>query len=221
MKLTLVVAVAMSAAVSAQQPSYTPPRFAAGGPPALAPMAVGGGEVIVELAVDEAGRVAKVTTLRTTPPFTQLLINSVSGWRFTPATENATNPDGSPTGPRPVASNVLVAAVYRPPSLLTPTQGERPVNVAAASADVAYPSTIREPSFPANALYGAVVVIEARVDAAGAVTGARIVSSSPAFDDAAQQAARQWSFSPPRDARGGPAYVYLVFGFPQPVTGNW
>ena len=128
--------------------------------------------------------------------------------------------DGKPEGPRPVASKVLVAALFRAPALLTPTQGERPANVAPGSAEVAFPTSTREPPYPPQAGSGGVVLIEAFVDATGKVTQTRVIGSAPPFDQPALDVARQWGFRPAR-VRGRPTatYVYLIFGFPAPVTG--
>jgi TonB family protein len=104
---------------------------------------------------------------------------------------------------------------------LTPTLGEKPADVGAPSADVAYPSSIQEPPFPPRALAAGVVVIEASVDISGNVASTRVIASSPAFDQAAVDAARRWRFKPARiKGRAMPTYAYLVFGFPQPVTGG-
>jgi TonB family protein len=221
MKTTLVVAVTLSATLgltlSAQQ-RYTPARFEGGAPPGLAPMAVGGGQAIVELSVGASGRIDKVRTVRSTPPFTQLLLDTLVGWRFSPATEIPPGKDGKPDVPRHVASKVIVAAVYRAPVVQGPTQGEPPVNVATPSADVAFPSSMPEPLYPATAQFGGVVMIEARVNASGAVTNARVLSSAPPFDRPALAAASQWRFRPPRIGGSTESYAYLIFGFPQPVT---
>jgi TonB family protein len=57
------------------------------------------------------------------------------------------------------------------------------------------------------------------VSAAGAVTETRVVSPAAPFDQAALDAARQWRF---RGAavNGADTYAYLIFGFPQPITGR-
>jgi TonB family protein len=216
MKSTL-AAVAFSMALTAP-PSSTAARLAGGAPPGLAPMAVGGGQVIVELSIGATGSVDKVRTVRSTPPFTDMIVSAVSGWRFTPATDTAIGKDGKPQAPRNVASKVLVAAVYRAPVLQGPSQGEMPVNVAAPSADLAFPSSLPEPVFPAVAQNGGVVMIEALLSASGAITVARVISSAPPFDQAALDAARQWRFRPPRVGGSTESYAYLIFGFPQPVT---
>ena len=217
-KTALVVAVVLGTTLSAQQP-YTPARYAGGPLPTLPALAVGGGEAIVEVTVRADGSVQGIRPLRSTPPFTQSLIDAVTAWRFTPAIEDAIGADGKPAGPKPVTSKVIVASLFRPPTLLTPTLGEPPTTVGIASADVAYPTAMRQPPYPPQALFGAVVMIEALVDATGRPSEPRVAVSSPAFDQAALDAARLWSFQPARiNGRAAATYAYLVFGFPQPIT---
>lgn len=216
MKSTL-VAVAFSVALAAPQ-TFTPPRLASGSAPGLAPMALGGGEVIAEISINAAGGVEKVRVVRSTPPFTQMLVDSVSGWSFTPATEDPIGKDGKPLGPRNVASKVIVAAVYRAPVLQGPSQGEHPTNVATPSADVAFPTSMRPPLYPPGASNAGVVMIEAHLSSSGAITETRVISSAPPFDQPALEAARQWRFTSPRIGGSTDTYAYLIFGFPQPVT---
>ena len=199
---------------------YRPARYASGGPPGLAPLAVGGGEVVLELSVAAGGQVENIKPIRTTPPFTQMLVDRVRGWRFAPATEDPLGPDGKPTGRRPVASKVLVAALFRAPTLLTPTQGELPTTVSAASREVVYPSLMIEPPFPPDGRFGGVVLIEARIGPTGIINEARVIAPSPPFDEPALQAARQWRFFPGQIKDNAETYAYLIFGFPQPVTGR-
>lgn len=218
MRTAVVVTMALGAMLASQD-AYTPARYAAGTPPRLAPMAVGGGQAIVELTVDAGGNVTGAATLRSTPPFTQLLADSVGGWQFTPATELPIGRDGKPREPRNVESRVIVAAMYRAPTLVGPTHGASPTNVAAATPAVAFPTSMREPAYPPQALGGGVVLIEAHVAATGAVTDAAVVGSAPPFDDVALQAARQWHFRPARvNGRAVASYAYIVFGFQQPIT---
>jgi hypothetical protein len=53
----------------------------------------------------------------------------------------------------------------------------------------------------------------------GTVADATVVRSMPPFDEPARTAALQWSFRPAR-VRGMPvpAFAYIVFGFPAPVS---
>jgi outer membrane biosynthesis protein TonB len=203
----------------AQEPDYRAARYAGGGLPGIAPQAIGPGEAIVELSIDATGRVEKITPIRSTPPYTQMLIDSVRSWSFEPATDDPIGPDGKHEGRRAVRSKVLVAALYRAPTLLTPTQGERPVTVAAASTEVAYPASTSEPPFPVRSVFAGVVMVEARVAASGLSTP-RMVSPPSPMDGAALEAARQWRFFPARVKDNADTYAYVIFGFPQPITGR-
>jgi TonB family protein len=219
-KCTLIAIVVIVTTLAAQEP-YTPARYAGGAPPVLPALTVGGGQAFLELTIRSNGTVESVRPIRSTPPFTQVLSDAVAGWRFTPALEAATDADGKPIGPSTVSSKVMVASMFRAPTLLTPTLGEKPADVGAPSADVAYPSSIQEPPFPPRALAAGVVLIEASVDISGNVANARVIASSPAFDQAALDTARRWRFKPALiKGRAMPTYAYLVFGFPQPITGG-
>jgi TonB family protein len=189
-------------------PPPGPARYQTGSLPPLAPMAVGGGQVFLEVSIDRGGHVAAVTPLRTTPPFTELMIDAVRDWMFQPADE-----DG------PIESTVFVAAVYRAPAFEAPTLGELPKDIAAPSSGAPFPIVTIAPRYPPRARTGGVVLVETTVDREGSVSDVRVVRSAPPFDAAAAAAARQWRF---RAAllRGTPvgSIVYIVFGFPAPVT---
>ena len=196
----------------------TPPRLQGGAAPALPALAVGGGQVLVELSIDASGEVTKVTPLRATPPFTESVNNAVRGWRFKPATAITLRDNGLAEAPKGVSSRALVAAHFRPPTLITPTLGERPAEVGSPSSDVPFPVATVEPPYPPKAIASGVVMIVALVDEGGSVTEATVIRSAPPFDAPALAAARQWRFRPATLAgRAGAGYVYLIFGFPQPV----
>jgi protein TonB len=90
--------------------------------------------------------------------------------------------------------------------------------VASPSGDVPFPISTVEPPYPPNAHSSGVIVIEALVDATGAVAEATVTRSAPPFDAPALDAARQWRFRPASpEGRATAAYVYLIFGFRQPV----
>ncbi len=207
---------------SAQVPlSRTPPRFEAGAPPELPALAIGAGQVFMELSISPAGEVTSIAALRTTPRHTEFVGNAARRWRFKPATVTERRTDGLPAVPKPVASKALVAAHFRQPALIGPTQGELPKDIGTPSADVPLPVTIVEPSYPARSLERGMVMIEALVNEKGQVTEATVIRSAPAFDGAALAAARQWRFRPASVAgRAVGTYVYLIFGFPQPITFN-
>src|SRR5207253_7890731 len=69
------LAIALSAVLSAQQPSYTPPHLVRGDLPSLPPpTVVGGGEVLIEATVDQTGALTRPVVLRTTPPYTNIVL---------------------------------------------------------------------------------------------------------------------------------------------------
>ena len=84
---------------------FSPARYRAGALPAMPVQAVGGGQVFLELTVSDAGTVDVVRPLRTTPPFTEALVDVVRRWQFVPAEETV---DGT-SPPQRVPSQVLVA----------------------------------------------------------------------------------------------------------------
>jgi TonB family protein len=140
----------------------------------------------------------------------------VQGWRFAPAQDT----DDPKVPLHDVASTVLVAAVFRPPTLLNgPVAGNPPKDVDAASAATPFPASIVVPAFPPKALASGLVLIEADVDPAGAVSDARVLVSASGLDQAALDAARQWTFRAARlHGRAASSVAYLIFGFRQPVT---
>jgi TonB family protein len=200
----LVAAVALLAEafvpVQLQQGSVTPPP----------PTTLGGGEVWLELTVEDSGRVAEVRTLRDTPPYTALLQADVGRWRFSAASAQG----------HAVASAVLVAGLFRPPVLQdVPAPGQAPQDVAEPSEAVPSPTAVFRPSYPPDRLGGATVLVEVRVGVDGAVKEARLVGSPTAFDQASLDAAWRWRFrAARRDGVPVVSTAVLVFGFREPVT---
>jgi TonB family protein len=217
--------VSLPLALAAQE-EWKPAQLDRGQLPATPIMAVAGGEVFLELTVTAAGTVLRADTLRTTPPFTDAVIATVRGWRFRPAERTTMRITATPTASvsalvtEPVESKVLVAAIYRPPSLQAPTLGEPPRTIASAASEVAFPQTTATPGYPPLALSDGTVLIEVAVGTDGRVGEASVIQSAAGFDQAALDAARQWTFQPARIAgRLEETYAYLVMVFRQPVTG--
>ena len=186
-----VLALVLSTAVGAQAPApYSPPRIASAALPDVPPPnVIGGGEVLIEALIDRNGQVTRPVLLRSTPPFTQLVLDAISRWRFLPAT--SLNPKGSQ---ETVEASVLIAALYRPPTLFNgPTAGERPKDVGAASADVAYPAALIAPPYPVKAVNVtfAAVLFEVQLDERGEIRGALPVVADPGFESAARDAVMQ------------------------------
>jgi len=83
------------------------------------------------------------------------------------------------------------------------------------------PITATPAPYPPRAVGNGTVLVEVAIDNAGALTDARVVVSSPAFDAAAMAAAKSWSFlTARRKGDAVKAHGYLLFGFQQPVVGR-
>jgi TonB family protein len=206
-------------ALSAQT-AFSPARYRSGGVPVLpaVSVAVGGGQVLLEVTISASGEVSAITPLRTTASFTEPTAAAVRGWRFAPAETRIAGASGSaPPKVERAPSKVLVAALFRPPTLHSPTLGEEIRDVARGSGETPFPVSIVMPPFPPRARDAGVVLVEVDVAASGAVMNVRVVRPAPPFDDAARDAARQWTFRPARIA-GRPvrSFVYILFGFASP-----
>ncbi|MEO7408281.1 MAG: TonB family protein [Vicinamibacterales bacterium] len=84
------------------------------------------------------------------------------------------------------------------PMALTAVDGQQPVRV---GGNIATPKKIRHvsPVYPPEAMAAritGVVILEALIDAQGAVSSAKILRSIPLLDEAALEAVRQWQFEP-------------------------
>jgi TonB family protein len=207
----VIAAAVVAAKVVAGQADPLPARLQSGGLPIVPVQAVSAGEVLLSLNLSDAGVVGAVDVLRTTPPFTAAVVAAVRGWRFAPALDALR---------KPMASRVLVGAMFGAPTLLTPTVGEPPRNVAPAATALPMPLTTPMPAFPPNARSGGTVMIETLVGPSGRVVGVTLLRSSPPFNDPSMESARAWSFRPPQGA-GLPlnTYAYLIFAFRVPVIG--
>jgi TonB family protein len=192
--------------------SFEPARFESGDVFLTQPlMTAGGGEVLLELDVSSSGEVTGVIVLRKTPPFTELLRQAVSGWRFAPAREVLEPPEA----PVAIDSKVLVVGFFQPAML------EVPEDVAPPSADVPFPATMVGPLFPSTAYLhtSLAVAIEVEVGAEGKVTSSKVVRSAEGLDSAATNAAREWRFRPARrKGKAVSSVAYIVFGFREPVV---
>jgi hypothetical protein len=171
---------------------------------------------MVEALISRDGLVTRSVLLRSTPPYTQLVLDAIPHWRFLSATALSSKGVQEPT-----ESSVLIAAVYRPPTFVNgPTIGESPKDFAAASPDAPYASALIAPSYPpkvANVLFAG-VLFEVNLDDRGGITGALQVAADPGFETAARDALMQWRFRPATAAgRAVPSAAYVFFGFPAPV----
>ena len=212
-----VFAVALIAALAAVrgvtgQGDPQPARLQQGGLPIVPVQAVAAGEVLLSLSVSPTGSVGAVDVLRTTPPFTDVVAAAVRGWRFAPAVDDRR---------KPMASRVLVGAMFTAPSLRVPTVGVPPKDVTPAATALPMPLTTPMPLFPPSARFGGTVMLETLVSPSGKVVAVTTIHSSPPFDEPAMESARGWLFRPPQGPGLPPNnYAYLIFAFRTPLVGS-
>lgn len=203
------------------QAAFTPARYLAGGIPPL-PRASAGGEVVLELTVDEHGAVTNILPLRTTPPFAARLAAEVRGWMFSPAIEEQPDPKVPNARVRvPVTTKVVVIGKFRPPVRVGGTVGELPKDVGNASPEVAFPANLVMPRYPPSARFGGQVLAQAQVNADGSLGELKVIQADPPFESPALDALQQFTFrAPSRRGAPVPALVYVLFGFPTPIDSN-
>src|SRR3989304_3133633 len=97
-------------------PTFVPARYRSGSLPVQPPQVVAGGQVLLEVKVGNDGKVLQAVSLRSTPPFTELLLEGVRLWRFEPAEYQGED----------VESAGVLAGPFRPPAPLGPAGGGAP-----------------------------------------------------------------------------------------------
>lgn len=208
--------------VTQPEAAYVPARLRDGKVPPIPVNAVGGGEVRLELDVSTDGVVTRVTPLRTTPPFTELVTTAVREWKFFSARAVVSGDaarSGTPIARAAVPATILVVGMFRPPALNNPTLGEAPTDLVSGSDAMPSPTATTMPPYPPRAFGGGVVLLEARVNAIGSVEDVGVIASAPPFDEVARDTVRKWHFRPAKvQGIPAPALVYVIAGFRAPVT---
>ena len=212
------IAAFLASVLLAASPAHAqlePARLRSGATPTL-PLSnvVGSGQAWLLVSLNAEGVVTSIDTLSVTAPFDDIVRAAVRRWTFSPATE-----DGEPLTS---GSEVLVVAIFRPPSLHTLAAPSQPRGTPGSNprpAPVPIPVATAMPVYPTNAVGSGTVIVEAEVTLDGAVGAAAVIRSHPGFDRSALDAARRWRFQPAtRNGRPVPSVAYLVFGFREPAV---
>lgn len=204
-----------AAAQGAAQDLPVSARLRAGASVPLAPtMALGGGEVLLDLTIGADGSVATIETLRATPPYTELMTGAVRSWRF----DAAKAPERGIL--QTVEGHVLVAAVFRPPGIYAaPARGEPTTGHGEPSAELPRLRSLDMPlTYPPRSVRDGTVLIEIELTAAAVAREYRVMSPPSTFDSAALETVRGWRFDYPSSPTGAPLFVYAVIGFREPIT---
>jgi TonB family protein len=213
--IVLIVAVLVATSGAAAAQMISSPRLKTSELPVPSPEAFGGGEVVLELAVDATGVVTQVTSLRVTPPFSETMSKMAASWRFQPAAAVINKRETA------VPGRVLVVGMFRPPSVYAgPAPGAPPEARGAPSPDVPRPAALVMPAYPPNVTGDRMVLIEIELTPKGEALGYRVGSPASGFDSAAIDAVKAWRFNPPTAATTPERlFVYAVIGFRTPVVG--
>jgi protein TonB len=116
-------------------------------------------------------------------------------------------------------STQIAAALPPPPAFPVGPRSPEPVRVGVISMS---PRLVRrvEPVYPTRAMSAGVdgtVVLEARIDATGKVTDAKVLRSIPLLDQAALNAVRQWVYAPTcLNGAGTPLITTVTVSFKLP-----
>ena len=201
-------------AIAAARQTATSPQLRQGRVPATTLHALGGGEVVLELNIGATGRVTEIKQIRATPPYTGLVSDAAATWQFTPAT---TTVEGRTVA---VAAPVLVAAVFRPPTIYAgPSAGTPPRTTGVPSPRVPGVESMEAPAYPATHVGDAVVLIEIEMTSRAKPVAYRILSPASGFDDAALDVVRVWRFTaPPGGDVPERLFAYAIAGFRTPVA---
>ena len=178
-------ALIMSAALAAAEPA----AFMQGILPAQPSVLVGGGEVLLEVAVEATGAVSEIRTLRATPPYTDRLRGAVKDWKFEPARTVAGVA---------VPSRVLVGGFYGPAIAPGPgfALGEGPRDVAAASDGVPFPTQTVPGLYPPLSFGPAQVFVELSIATDGAFTAEVVGDTIAPFRETALRQPGSGAFGP-------------------------
>jgi outer membrane biosynthesis protein TonB len=170
----------------------------------ISPNAQSGGVAACDVAVTETGAVGAVSVVQDMAPYSDALTQSLPRWRFEPAREKG----------QAVPAKVLVLWLARPPLTAFPAPANPRYKGTVAPDYLPWPTSIAVAPYPPGALGSGIVVLEADVSNQGHVTGTHRLSSTSAFDGAADDAARKWTFRPALVRnREAASRAVLIFSF--------
>ena len=204
MRIGSTIGLLLVVATAAAQGAWRPPRLATAQVGDAPWNAQSGGIAAYDVSLDPAGAVIGASIVQDVAPFGALLGEAISSWRFEPARD----------GGQAVASHVLALGLFRPPVVLFAAPSSPQYRNTVAPDHLPWPTAVVVPPYPPNAMGSGKVILEADISSRGAVTAVRIVSPPTAFDTAAADTARRWTYRPAtREGRAVESRAFLVFSF--------
>ncbi len=176
------------------------PQVVAPGYPAHA---ISGGTVVAELHVSD-GSVDHVEILQGEEPFSGAVRSALGAWRMD----------------KPEKGNVLVIVNFRTPNLYaTGSSSARFSAPDLAKGNLAYPTRVVEPLYPANSMAEGGAVFAVRVSRSGMVAKVSVLKGLGDLTESCITAIRNWRFQSATGADGNPAEsdVYAVCVVRRPI----
>ena len=175
-------------------------------PPAHPVNTLATGLVVVEIEIERTTGKMQTRVLCGESLFVPSALEALERWRFV-------------TPPEPHIGRTSVTFFFRPPSIYSVKIGAMTIRPWDLDGDFpALPQEIIDPGYPPTSLATGAVILEVRVNASGIVTGAGPVSGIEPMTDQAQEAVKQWRFSPARiSGKAVPSTVFVVISFVLPT----
>jgi hypothetical protein len=149
------------------------------------------GTVVPDAVISETGNVQRVEVRRDITYLSQLAVNAVKDWKFSPATFAG----------KAIASRMPVAVTFRPPGLLTAPdslpalkpQSEAELQAQFQPAEVTHAVF---PNYPDNTVVAGSVVLEVTLSATGKAQEVKVLSDLPPLTAEAKAVVGEWRFTP-------------------------
>ena len=164
------------------------------------------GLVVVEIEIERTTIKMQTRVLCGESPFVPSALEALERWRFV-------------APPEAEIGRTSVTFLFQSPAIYSVKIGATAIRPWNLDKDFpALPQEIIDPGYPPTSLATGAVILEVRVNASGIVTGARPVSGIEPLTDQAQEAVKQWRFSPARiSGKAAPSTVFVVISFVLPT----
>jgi TonB family protein len=219
--LFVLIVFACTRALTAQTPAETdkpvfqPAQISSVGDIAVLSTSNASGTVVLEALISEEGKPQSVEVRREIPGLTELAVDAVKNWKFSPAK----------IGDKAVASRIAVAVTFCPAASFpdtVPLPALKPQSDAAIQAEF-QPAEVLRGKFPINPVdataFGA-VVLEVSLNAKGEAGDVKVLQDLPPFTSHAEAVVGDWRFMAATDNGSSiPSKIVLAFVF-RPLTPN-